>query len=209
MRALSGRVLGSLLALLTIVGCAINRDLAVSQTRTISSFQSLGPHKLVYRARVAKDCHIAQYQTIFIHEVDIQHIPPKQADLAREAAQEFRNVLRHRLETIFPDKRVIFASNDPVTPRTLHLHCAITELKPGNGFVRWAFAMGWGASVVQLEGRGTEEGRAEALFEFARKKSFDGYPMGGLNVAVLDNEATLKQSMEQLAKDVASFLSSL
>ena len=37
----------------------------------------------------------------------------------------------------------------------------------------------------------------------------DGYPLGGINFMVLDNELMLKDSLDDLAKDIASFIASL
>jgi len=69
--------------------------------------------------------------------------------------------------------------------------------------------MGWGAVKIQVEGHGEEEGHHHSRFEFVRKKMNDGYPMGGINFMVLDNELTLKDSLDGLAKDIASFIASL
>ena len=190
-------------------GCAFNRNLPISQTYTVSPLQALFPNKLVYRARVDQGFTVEPYKTIVIHEVDTHHVTSQHRELAARGEKEFRTVLRHRLEGIFPAKQIILqaGSNDAVP--MLHLRCAFTEFSPGNGFVRWFFGMGWGAVKVQVEGQGEDEGHDHPRFEFVRKTMNDGYPLGGINFMVFDNELTLKDSLDDLAKDVASFIASL
>ena len=190
-------------------GCAFNRNLPISQTYTISPLQTLSPNKLVYRARVDQGFTIEPYKTIVIREVDTHNVTSQHRELAERVGKEFRTVLRHRLEGIFPAKQIVLQPglNDAVP--ILQLRCAFTEFSPGNGFVRWFFGMGWGAVKVQVEGQGEEEGHDHPRFEFVRKKMNDGYPLGGINFMVFDNELTLKDSLDDLAKDVASFIASL
>ena len=203
-----GAMGGWVLLLIMSSGCALNRNLAISHTYTVGQAQTLSPHNLVYRAHIEAGFYIEPYDTLVIHTVDVSHLTQHQ-ELAGEIGEEFRMELRRRLESVLSGKRVVFSDAPTTSPTTLHLRFAVTEFSPGSGLLRWTFGLGWGAAMLQVEGRGEASGHNRPVFEFARKKSFDGYPMGGLNVTVMDNESTLKQSAQELAKDVASFIASL
>lgn len=196
------------LCLMSGSGCALNRDLAISHTYSVSSLEKFSPHKLVYRAHVAEDFEISRYDTIILSDVNL-HASEAHRALAQRAGVLLQDRLRSRLVQIFPDKRIVLSADDQKTSKALYLHCTLAEFSPGNGFVRWFLGLGLGSAKIQVEGKGMEPNRQGALFEFARKRSYDGYPIGGLNIFLLSNEWAVEQSIKGLANDIAAFVGSL
>jgi hypothetical protein len=188
-------------------GCAFNRNIAVGQIYTLEQRDALQPNKLVYRAHVAPGFRLDAFNTIVIPPVDVSRIA-KERELAESIGKAFQAHLHTQLAMILPDKSVVVSPSETSGSETLTVQCAFTEFSSGSGFMRWFLGLGIGASKVQVEGRGLDSSQ-RTVFEFVRKRAADGYPMGGINVTVFDDEKTLTDSVEKLAKDVASFIATL
>jgi len=83
--------------------------------------------------------------------------------------------------------------------RILTVESAITDVNPGNGWLRYLIGYGAGTAVFQMEGRIYEgEGEDRTLVaEYATREDHMGYPNGFLNPSVMRTGYCMKYGVEE------------
>lgn len=99
--------------------------------------------------------------------------------------------------------RYAYIPDDPVVQgyRVVSLETAITDIKPGVGWLRYVIGYGAGTTVMQLEGRLVEGDKQ--LAEFAIREEHAGYPNMLLNTNVFSSTYCLKYAAEEAVGKLA------
>jgi len=193
----------ALLFAFLINACAINRNIEVSNTHLVSNVSNMSKSKKVQWAKISPGFNFADYRSVYIPEVRLEG-QAKGSSLGQTLAHDLRERLLRELGKKYPVTADEVASTGEGKRATLQM--ALSDIRNGNGFVRWEFGSGLASTVLQVEGRVTEAGSDEPVLEFVRHRSFDGYPFMGLNVTVFSAKATHRTSMKEIARDIAAFL---
>jgi hypothetical protein len=203
-RAMNGLLVGAcLLAASLGGGCAINRNVSVSRTYTVSDASSMQKTKKVQYSRVAPGFSFADYAWVYIPEVRLEG-PAADSPLGPGLAQELRLRVVRELSKKYPVGKEPEGRGGQGKRGRLEL--AITDIESGNGFVRWFIATSIAPTLLQVEGRVVEEGKDQPEVEFVRRRSYDGHPWGGLNFTLFSDMETHRSSIKEIARDIASFL---
>ncbi len=90
--------------------------------------------------------------------------------------------------------------------RVVTLETAVTDIKKGNGLLRYIIGYGAGTTVLQLEGRLMDGGKEShaTIADFAIREEHGGYPQGFFNPTVMSASYCLRYAAEQAIHRVAS-----
>lgn len=159
--------------------------------------------KKVQWARIEPGFHVADYASLWVPEVMLEG-NAKDARLGSALARELRKQVVRELAKKYPVTTEAPPAGDAARGATLQL--AISDIEGGNGYVRWFLGFGIAPTVLQVEGRITDNGVRDPSVEFVRRRSFDGYPGEVFHFVSFSEERTHRASMREIARDIAAFL---
>ena len=195
--------LGVLLAIaLLSSACDINRNTRISNTYLVPHLAGMTRDRKVQWARVKPGFRMTDYASIYVPQVRLEG-NAKGDSLGPELAASLRERIFRELSKKYPVTED--PGQIPREGRKATLDLAITEIRSGNGFIRWFIGTGLAPTVLQVEGRLHESGLSEPVVEFVRRRSFDGYSYGGLNFGLFSARSTHRSSIKDIARDTAAF----
>jgi len=156
-----------------------------------------------------------QYRAVVLAPVRVS------ASIRNRIAQsdKFGEYLRRCLHAHLVEKHVFpivtenpnFLTLGKYGPSTLRFDLAITEIRYGNGLLR--YLIGWdsaGATIVQVEGKLSDVRTGELMLKFADRRRNSGYPGLGFNFKqlkkVFRGSYLVSASLYQISSDVAEWL---